>query len=522
MNIASADSTRASLSSVAATRRQAHAAIAAVVASAVIFFALLPFAKVQLAQVWPFIPIYESALIISDAITAVLLFGQFGFLRSRAMLVLACGYLFTALAATAHMLTFPGLFSQAGLLGAGPQSTAWLYMFWHGGFPLVVVAYAWLKTRTSETPRDRAWIEVSLGIAIAAAAACAFTLLVTAGAHLLPPIMSGNQYTPAMIAVVGSTWLFSAVALAVLWRQAPHTVIDLWLMVVMCAWIFDIGLSAVFNHGRFDVGFYSGRIYGLLAASFVLWLLLIENALLYGQLARKTVELVELNKELDSFSYSVSHDLRAPLRAVDGFALMLDEDYAGKLDDEGRRLIGVVRSSAQRMSHLIDDLLEFSRLGRKEIARERVDMAQVAHEVAGEIAPGSRAIEIAQLPAASGDRSLLRQVWVNLIGNAIKYSSKAQDPRVEVGARPDGAMTLYWVRDNGAGFDMKYAAKLFGVFQRLHRQDQFEGTGIGLANVRRIVQRHGGRTWAEAEVDKGASFYFSLPGAGAERAEEAA
>jgi signal transduction histidine kinase len=514
MSVEPAESARASLSTVAATPGQTKAAVATVVVSALIFFALLPLAKVQLAQLGAFIPIYESALVVSDAITAVLLLGQFGFLRSRAMLVLACGYLFTALAATAHMLTFPGLFAPGGLLGAGPQSTAWLYMFWHGGFPFVVIAYALLKNRRSETPRDRAWTEVLLAMAIAAVAACAVTLLATAGQDLLPQIMSGNQYTPAMIGVVSSTWVLSAVALVALWRQKPHTVIDLWLMVVMCAWIFDIGLSAVFNHGRFDVGFYSGRIYGLLAASFVLWLLLIENALLYGRLATKTAELSAANKELDSFAYSVSHDLRAPLRAVDGFALMLEEDYARQLDDEGRRLIGVVRSSAQRMSHLIDDLLEFSRLGRKELARERIDMTQVAREVAAEIAPGSAAIEIAQLPAASGDRSLLRQVWVNLIGNAVKYSSKTQNSRVEVGARTEGPMTVYWVRDNGAGFDMKFAAKLFGVFQRLHRSEEFPGTGVGLAIVQRVVTRHGGRIWAEAEPNKGACFYFTLPAAG--------
>jgi light-regulated signal transduction histidine kinase (bacteriophytochrome) len=325
--------------------------------------------------------------------------------------------------------------------------------------------------------------------------------------------MSGNQYTPAMIGVVSSTWVLSAVALVALWRQKPHTVIDLWLMVVMCAWIFDIGLSAVFNHGRFDVGFYSGRIYGLLAASFVLWLLLIENALLYGRLATKTAELSAANKELDSFAYSgVARFARAAAR---GRRLRADArgGLRQQLDDEGRRLIGVVRSSAQRMSHLIDDLLEFSRLGRKELARERIDMTQVAREVAAEIAPGSAAIEIAQLPAASGDRSLLRQVWVNLIGNAVKYSSKTQNSRVEVGARTEGPMTVYWVRDNGAGFDMKFAAKLFGVFQRLHGPEEFPGTGVGLAIVQRIVTRHGGRIWAEAEPGKGACFYFTLPAA---------
>jgi signal transduction histidine kinase len=509
------DGARASLSLQPATPRENRIALVVVAVSALVFLACIPFAKVQLPQVWPFIPIYESALVVNDLITAVLLFGQFSFVRTRALLVLACGYVFTALITVAHALTFPGLFAPGGLLGASPQSTAWLYMFWHAGFPALVVAYAWMKSHPEEQKQsERPWTEVLLGSVAAAAAVAGLTLLATAGAASLPAIMQGNRYTPAMIFVVSSTWVLSALALVVLWRRKPHTVIDLWLMIVMCAWIFDIALSAVFNAGRFDLGFYAGRIYGLLAASFVLWLLLIENAVMYGRLATRTTELAAANRELDAFSYSVSHDLRAPLRAVDGFALMLEEDYAGKLDDEGRRLIGVVRANAQRMNQLIDDLLDFSRLGRKEMAREPVDMAQVAREVASEIAPGSAAIEIAQLPAARGDRSLLKQVWVNLIGNAVKYSSKIENPRVEVGARAEGRLIVYWVRDNGAGFDMKYAGKLFGVFQRLHLPEEFPGTGVGLAIVQRVVSRHGGRVWAEAAPNQGACFYFTLPAAG--------
>ena len=505
----------ASLSLQPATPRETRIALVVLAISALVFVGCLPLAKVQLPQVWPFIPIYESALIVNDVITAVLLFGQFSVVRTRALLVLACGYVFTALITVAHALTFPGLFAPGGLLGASPQSTAWLYMFWHAGFPAVAIAYAWMKSRPGEEEQRSAhpWIDVLLGIVAAAAAAAGLTLLATAGAASLPPIMQGNRYTPAMIFVVSSTWVLSALALAVLWRRKPHTVIDLWLMVVMCAWIFDIALSAVFNAGRFDLGFYAGRIYGLLAASFVLWLLLIENAVMYGRLAARTRELAAANRELDAFSYSVSHDLRAPLRAVDGFALMLEEDYASRLDDEGRRLLGVVRSGAQRMSQLIDDLLEFSTLARREMARERIDMGEVAREAAAEIVHGAAAIEIAQLPPALGDRPLLKQVWVNLIGNAVKYSAKIAQPRVEVGARSEGTQTVYWVRDNGAGFDRRYAAKLFGVFQRLHKPEEFAGTGVGLAIVQRVVARHGGRVWAEAAPNQGACFYFTLPAA---------
>ena len=231
--------------------------------------------------------------------------------------------------------------------------------------------------------------------------------------------------------------------------------------------------------------------------------------------ARKRSEerLSELNKELESFSYSVSHDLRAPLRAIDGYARMLDEDSGPQLGDEGRRLLGVVRSSARRMGRLIDDLLEFSRLGQLEPARSRLDMAALVRETAAELgADHPRAtVDVADLPPAPGDRALLKQVWSNLLGNALKYSAQAEAPRIEIAGRTDGEMLVYSVRDNGVGFDMRYAGKLFGVFQRLHRQDEFPGTGVGLAIVQRIVSRHGGRVWADARPGEGACFSFSLP-----------
>jgi signal transduction histidine kinase len=499
--------------------------------------------------------------------------------------------------------------------------------------------------------------------------------------------MRGNGYTPAMIFVVATVWLLSLVALVMLSWRRPHTVLQLWVMVVLCAWLFDVGLSAVFNAGRFDLGFYAGRLYGLGAASFVLCVLLMENAALHARQARsirrhgarlrilaaidqaiigeqkadaiaasviqplrelldvpraivnrfdwdeKQVEwvaaagrrrthvgpgvrysmalmgnadalrrgepqvidvhalpegaereallgsgvrwymavpmigageligalsfggdspefdpdqiaiaqevaaqlaiatvqtrllervrahaaeldqrVVERTKELESFSYSVSHDLRAPLRAIDGYAQMLEEDYLERLDADGQRMLGVVRDNARRMGQLIDDLLAFSRLGRHDPAMHRIDMTRMAREVAEEVR-GTRAvaIEFAELPPAKADPALVRQVWVNLIGNAIKYSSKKPEPRVVVAAREEAKENVYSVTDNGAGFDMRYAEKLFGVFQRLHRADEFEGTGVGLAIVQRVVTRHGGRVWAEGRPGQGASFHFSLP-----------
>jgi len=233
---------------------------------------------------------------------------------------------------------------------------------------------------------------------------------------------------------------------------------------------------------------------------------------LESRVQERTAELEATNKELESFSYSISHDLRAPLRAVDGYARMLEEDHGARLDEEGRRLLGVVRGASVRMGQLIDDLLAFSRLGRQAPQRRPLDMTALAHEVVAELnGAGLAQVELAALPAASADPALLRQVWSNLIGNALKYSGKRPDARVEIGGDQDPEESIYWVRDNGVGFDMRYVDKLFGVFQRLHRAEEFPGTGVGLAIVQRVVARHGGRVWAEAKPGEGACFYFALP-----------
>jgi PAS domain S-box-containing protein len=219
--------------------------------------------------------------------------------------------------------------------------------------------------------------------------------------------------------------------------------------------------------------------------------------------------------ELERFSYSVSHDLRAPLRSINGYAQMLLEDYATALDVEGRRRLTVIRDSAKLGGELIDALLNFSRLGRELLAAEPVDMTELARSVVSELreASGAEGVEVIvdPLPSTKGDRALLRQVLVNIVGNAFKFSRGRPRPHVEIGARREGRAVVYHVKDNGVGFDMQYAGKLFGVFQRLHRGDEFEGTGVGLALAQRIIQRHGGRIWAEGVVDAGATFYFTLP-----------
>ena len=239
------------------------------------------------------------------------------------------------------------------------------------------------------------------------------------------------------------------------------------------------------------------------------------NESLEQRVLERTAQLEAANKELDAFSYSVSHDLRSPLRAVDGYAKILEEDYQDRLDAEGCRVLAVVRSEARRMGQLIDDLLAFSRLGRQAMRKTATDMTALARGVFETLLQQSTGrsvdFQLAGLAPAEADEALMRQVWANLIGNAIKYSRGRDPARIEVESRIEGEEAIYLVKDNGAGFDMKYADKLFGVFQRLHRQDEFEGTGVGLALVQRIVHRHGGRVWAEGQVDQGATFYFALP-----------
>jgi two-component system sensor histidine kinase/response regulator len=247
-----------------------------------------------------------------------------------------------------------------------------------------------------------------------------------------------------------------------------------------------------------------------------------ENAELQEREQRRSEELAAAYQDLEAFSYSISHDLRAPLRTIDSFAQVLEDDFAEPLGEEGRRVIGIIRRGSQTMDQLIVGLLEFSRAGRERLDLDRIDMTALAGAAAAEVMAGYTGpkpdINIADLPAVAGDATVIRQVWCNLIGNALKYSAKRPEPRIRISGRIDHREAIYQVEDNGAGFDMRYADKLFGVFQRLHRTEDFSGTGVGLAIVHRIVARHGGRIWAQGAPDAGACFQFALPITAAEKA----
>ena len=329
------DSGRIFLSTIPAGRRERRLTLGFVLVSVTVFLAAAPFAKAPLPPVPAFLPMYQSALVINELITSVLLLGQYAILRARALLVLACGFLFSACMAVSHALSFPGLFSPTGLLGAGPQTTAWLYFLWHGGFPLFIIAYALLKGEDMEPveagAQTRSGIHRAIvsGIAATLAFAGGLTLLTTAGHDALPAIMQGDTDAKTKIIVASATWAMILVALVVLWRRPPLLALDLCLMAVMWAWVFDVALAAVLNHGRYDLGWYGGRIYGLLAASFVLVLLLVENGRLYVRLAaahagerqerrlvqEQTTKLMAVNKELEA-SFAALRDSSTRIQSI--------------------------------------------------------------------------------------------------------------------------------------------------------------------------------------------------------------
>lgn len=240
------------------------------------------------------------------------------------------------------------------------------------------------------------------------------------------------------------------------------------------------------------------------------------NDELEQKVIERTAQLESVNKELESFSYSVSHDLRAPIRAINGYTKIFIEDYAEKFDSDGMKILQSIINNSRKMGELIDDLLAFSKLGRKQVMLSEIDMngliELVREELLFEESENAPQFKVGDLPNAMGDKSLIKQVWINLISNAIKYSRHKIKTIIEIGAYEEENFIVYYVKDSGAGFDMQYYDKLFGVFQRLHSQEEFEGTGIGLAIVQKIVQRHKGKIWAESKLNEGSSFYFSLLG----------
>ena len=316
---------RGLLSTALAGRRDVWIALSAALISAAFFLAAAPFAKMPLPQVPAFIPIYAAALVTCDLVTAILLFGQYSFLRSRALLALASGYVLTAALAALQTLVFPGVFSPTGLLHAGPQFAAWTYIFWHAAFPIIVIAYARRegasarRDATAGRSRDSALAAILVSVTAVLAIVCGFVVVVGAGYVSLPVVIEDNRITAAGRIAISSGWVLSALALVVLWTRRQRTVLDLWLMVVMCAWLFDVALAAILNNGRYDLGWYVGRIYGLLAASFVLGVLLVENSLHFASLIQFAEKLSAANDSLARLSVQDGLTGLANRRRFDAF-----------------------------------------------------------------------------------------------------------------------------------------------------------------------------------------------------------
>lgn len=527
---------------------------AAVCVSFLIFLAIAPFARTALPPVAAFIPVYQTALVTNDLITAVLLMGQYSFLRSRALLVLGAGYLFCAFMAVAHALSFPGLFAPSGVLGAGPQTTAWLYFLWHGGFPLFVLAYVWMKERGASELGVMETVQATgaarSGIVLAALGALALTvvlvLLTTVGHDALPVLMRGNQDDTGKLRVAFLTWTLSLVALVCLWRKA-RSVLDLWLMVTLVAWLLDIALAAVLNGARFDLGFYGGRVYGLLASSFVLIVLLLENSRLYADLAHANVRERQRNAELElarneanaaaqaksNFLAAMSHEIRTPMNGVIG---MIDVLARSSLKSPQVAMVDLIRDSAFSLLSVIEDILDFSKIeaGHLGVEDEPMAVSEVVEKVCAMLnrLAEKQGVELTLFtdpeipPVLRGDALRLRQILINLVNNAIKFSAGGRTAgRVAVRAvlvqQERQRVTLeFQVIDNGIGMGEATLATLFTAFTQadVSTTRRFGGTGLGLAISGNLAQRLGGSISVTSAPGEGSTFTLRLPFTRAESA----
>ncbi len=515
-----------------AGRRERRLAGAVLFLSAAVFILVAPFARVRLPALVAFMPGYESAQIISDLITAALLFGQSAIGRSRGMLILASSYLFTALITIPHALSFPGLFAAGGVLGGGAQSTAWLYMFWHAGLPMGVAAYALLRNRSVDARHRPAWIGILGSVAAVAGLVLALTVLATSGEALLPVIMQDSHYTPAMIFVVASVWTLSLLALLILATRRPYVVLDLWLMAVLCAWLCDIALSAVLNGGRFDLGFYAGRIYGLAAASVVLVMLLLETIAVYARLARSMEaegrerehrlnelrsELIHVSRvsELGQMVSALAHEVNQPLTAVGNYLracqrLVRSGDAAtlqaalAKASDEATRANAIVR-------RLRDSIKKADSVRQVEMLRPVLEET-AALGLAG-AARLDAGVEIRVDPLAETaliDRIQIQQVLLNLIRNALEATADGTRPTLVIATAPAGdGMIELSVADNGSGLRGHVRERLFQPFVTT----KGDGMGVGLSICHSIIEAHGGRIWAEDNPGGGTVFRFTVPDA---------
>jgi signal transduction histidine kinase len=524
------------LSSLSPGRRQRRLALAVLLALLVAFFLMAgPLSTIQSVRIDAFVPAYAAAMFVTDSITAVLLFAQFSILRSRALLAISSGYLFTALIIIPWLLTFPGVFTPSGLLGAGLQSTNWLYILWHGGFPTFVMAYALLKDADPAQPLRQGSVGAAILSSVAATAAvvCAATFLVTAGDPLLPRIsLDPVHFSALWLYVAGCLALWSVLTLIVLWIRW-RSVLDLWLMVVMCAYAIEIYLVAFPGLARFSLGWYFGRVFGFLSGSLVLFVLLYEITTLYARLLSAVfAQRREREARLmtgDAVAATIAHEVKQPLTGMitnaDAGLLWLDRAMPD-LDEakaafkqivvDGHRaaaVIGSVRAIFKkdirnRTSLDVNDLIgEALALTRGELQRHRI-LVQA---------------EPAQVPQVRGDRIQLQQVLLNLITNAIDSMAAKDGPRVLCVKSKvhDSGSVMVSVGDTGTGVEPEDIDQIFNPLFTT----KSHGMGMGLSICRSIIEAHDGRLWVAPNKPEGAVFQFMLladgaASAGASRGEQ--
>ncbi|HEV8015013.1 MAG TPA: MASE4 domain-containing protein [Stellaceae bacterium] len=519
------------LSTMSASRTQQRVAL---VMMAVLLAALAvsaPFAAVQLARIDPFIPGYESILIVNDGITAALLYAQYAILRSRGVLVLATAYLFTALIVIPHMLTFPGLFAPTGLLGAGLSSTAWLYVFWHAVFPMAVIAYASIDAAPHGGDQAAgARKPILASIAVAVALVCLAAWLATAGANYLPALMAdathqlGALFYPSVV-----IWLCAFVACGMLlWRR--RSVLDLWLAVVMCALLCEVTLGVILITARFSVGFYLGRVYSAVAASIVLVLLLFDTTALYAQLARAIAterrererRLAEMEAMLSHLSRvsdlghvvtTLIHEVNQPLAAIGNYLSALQRLAAMGDTEKVATTIEKTLGQSERAREIIRRLRDF--VAKREIERRSESLAATVEDAVAvaQAATGRTGVEIEIALEPRGvavviDRLQIEQVLVNLIRNASEAMAMSARRHLAITSRriADDKIELR-IADTGPGLPNELRERLFQPFTTT----KASGMGVGLSICRFIIEAHGERLQVGDNPGGGTTFRFTLP-----------
>ena len=487
------------------------------------FAVFAPFADRPLARLDAFIPSFEAVIFVTDFITSILLFAHFSIHHSRALLALASGYLFTALIVIPHLLTFPGAFSATGLLGAGLQSTAWLYIFWHLGFPAALLIYAWLKDEKPEKSYTHTSSLFAFGwsVAIVLTLVCGLTWLATAGDEFLPRLALDRAHlAPLSTYIVEFNLMICAIAGAVLWVRR-RSVLDQWLIVVALASILELLFVAVLSGSRFSLGFYAGRICSLIASTVVLVVLLAETARLYARLARSNMMLQrERNNKLmnlEAMAASISHEVRQPLAAIgsnSGAALRFLGHTPPNLEEAKSALSRIV-GDVHRTSQVFDSF--GSLFGRAERKQEPIDVNElvltVLHALRGELKVHGIATRVqltSELPLVMGHAGQLQEVIVNLVHNAIDAMDVVKDDRRVLQVRTEhhgGDAINVAVEDSGSGIDPKKLDSIFDAFVTTKPQ----GMGLGLALCRMIVERHDGQLSVSPAHPRGSVFRIVLP-----------